>query len=48
MNPVAAVHLAVAALVVVSAVPLVGGWVRMNCWYGVRIPEAFVSGGPMA
>lgn len=43
MNPVAAVHLAVAALAVVSAVPLVGGWVRMNCWYGVRVPEAFAS-----
>jgi|GEM_PF-1366922 len=43
MNPIAVVHLVVAALVVVSAIPLAGGRVKMNCWYGVRIPEAFVS-----
>jgi uncharacterized membrane protein len=43
MNPVAIVHLIVATIIMVSALPLVAGRVKMNPWYGVRIPEAFVS-----
>jgi hypothetical protein len=41
MNLVAAIHLAISILVIVAALPLFGQKVRMNRWYGVRIPEAF-------
>ncbi len=43
MNPVIIVHLAAALVGVVASVPLMGRRVRMNRWYGVRIPEAFAS-----
>jgi hypothetical protein len=43
MNPVALIHVAVGLLAIGSALPLVGRKVRMNCWYGIRIPQAFES-----
>jgi uncharacterized membrane protein len=43
MNPVAVIHMIVATLVMISVLPLIAGRVKMNHWYGVRIPEAFVS-----
>jgi uncharacterized membrane protein len=43
MNPVVVVHLLAAVAVVVAAVPLVQQRVKMNHWYGVRIPAAFTS-----
>ena len=43
MNPVVIVHLLVAVIVLVAAVPLIRRQVKMNHWYGVRIPAAFVS-----
>ena len=43
MNPVVIVHLLSAAVAIISAVPLIRGQVKMNRWYGVRIPAAFES-----
>ncbi len=43
MNPIAIIHVIVGLLVVAVSVPLVMGKVRMNPWYGIRIPEAFKS-----
>ncbi|MFA5058143.1 MAG: SdpI family protein [Opitutaceae bacterium] len=43
MNPHALMHLAIAAVVIALAIPLILKKVRRNCWYGVRIPEAFKS-----
>lgn len=43
MNALALTHLVVASIIIVSAVPLIKRKVRMNPWYGVRIPAAFAS-----
>jgi uncharacterized membrane protein len=43
MNPVAIVHLFAAGAVIAAALPLIRRKVKMNHWYGFRIPEAFVS-----
>jgi hypothetical protein len=43
MNPVVIVHLLVAGMAVLTAVPLIARRVKMNQWYGVRISAAFVS-----
>lgn len=43
MNPVVVIHLVASAIVVAAAVPLIQRKVKMNHWYGVRIPAAFVS-----
>jgi hypothetical protein len=43
VNPVVIVHLLAAVAAVAAAVPLIQGKVKMNPWYGVRIPAAFES-----
>ncbi len=43
MNPVPVVHLIAALVVIATAIPLIRGKVKMNAWYGVRIPAAFTS-----
>ncbi len=43
MNPIVIVHLAAAVAVVLASVPLIRRRVKMNPWYGVRIPAAFES-----
>lgn len=43
MNPVAIVLLWAALLTIALARPLIKGRVKMNPWYGVRIPTAFTS-----
>ena len=40
MNPVAIVHFIAAVVATVVAMPLVRGDVKINRWYGVRIPAA--------
>lgn len=45
MNPVVVVHLLVAVIVLVAAVPLIRRQVKMNHWYGVRIPAACCGAG---
>lgn len=43
MNPVALVNLLAAVVVIVISVPLIRRKVKMNYWYGVRIPATFAS-----
>ncbi len=43
MNPVAILHIVVALLVIGLSVPLVKRKIKMNPWYGIRIPESFKS-----
>jgi uncharacterized membrane protein len=43
MNPVVVIHLFAALLAMGVAVPLIQRRVKMNHWYGVRIPAAFAS-----
>lgn len=43
MNPVVVVHFLAAAAAIVAALPLIQRRVKMNHWYGVRIPAAFAS-----
>ncbi|HVU16104.1 MAG TPA: SdpI family protein [Candidatus Didemnitutus sp.] len=43
MNPVVIVHLIAAVLAIAAAVPLIRRKVKMNDWYGVRIPASFAS-----
>ena len=43
MNPVVIVHFLAALVAIVAALPLIKGTVKMNRWYGVRIPAAFES-----
>ncbi len=43
VNPVIIAHLLAAIVAVVAAVPLIQERVKMNHWYGVRIPAAFAS-----
>ena len=43
MNPVVIVHLLAALVAIAVALPLIAGKVKMNAWYGVRIPAAFES-----
>jgi len=43
MNPVVIVHFVAALLAIAAALPLMRGAVKMNPWYGVRIPAAFES-----
>ncbi len=43
MNPVIIVHLLAAIVAVAAAVPLIQKRVKMNHWYGVRIPASFAS-----
>ena len=43
MNPTAIVYGIVAVIIVNLALPLIGRRVKMNSWYGVRIPESFRS-----
>jgi len=43
MNPVAIIHMLGAVFAITVALPLIKGKVKMNPWYGVRIPAAFES-----
>jgi hypothetical protein len=43
MNPIAIVHVIVGLLAIAVSVPLAKRKVKMNPWYGIRIPEAFKS-----
>jgi uncharacterized membrane protein len=43
MNPVVIGHLLAAIIAMIAAVPLAQRKVKMNSWYGVRIPAAFAS-----
>jgi hypothetical protein len=43
MNPVVVIHLIAAFVAIIVAVPLARRRVKMNQWYGVRIPAAFES-----
>lgn len=43
MNPVVLIHLLAALLTIAAALPLILRRVRMNHWYGVRVPAAFAS-----
>lgn len=43
MNIVAVVHLIAACIIVMASQPLIRGRVKMNDWYGIRIPQAFES-----
>jgi uncharacterized membrane protein len=43
MNPVIIVHLLAAIVAVTASVPLIQKRVKMNHWYGVRIPASFAS-----
>jgi uncharacterized membrane protein len=43
MNPIAIIHAIVALVAIGTAVPLIKRKIKMNPWYGVRIPEAFKS-----
>lgn len=43
MNPVVIVHFLAGLLAVGVSLPLILGKVKMNAWYGVRIPAAFAS-----
>ena len=43
MNPVVAIHFFVGLFTAALAVPLILRKVKMNPWYGIRIPEAFKS-----
>src|ERR1017187_8333082 len=43
MNPVITIHLVAAIIIIAVSVPLIQRRVKMNHWYGVRIPAAFAS-----
>lgn len=43
MNPVVIIHFLAGVGAIAVAVPLIKGRVKMNEWYGVRIPAAFAS-----
>ena len=43
MNPVALAYLSAAVITIAISVPLVRRKVKMNHWYGVRIPQSFES-----
>ncbi len=43
MNSAAIVHVVVGIIMILVALPLVQRRVKMNHWYGVRIPAAFTS-----
>ena len=43
MNPVVIVHFLAAAIAIAAAAPLAANRVKMNPWYGVRVPAAFAS-----
>ena len=43
MNPIVIFHFLAAVIAIAAAVPLIKGRVKMNEWYGVRIPAAFAS-----
>jgi len=43
MNPIVVIHLLASVLVISLSVPLIRRKVKMNHWYGVRIPASFVS-----
>ncbi len=43
MNPVVIVHFVAAVVAIAAAVPLIQRKVKMNQWYGVRIPATFAS-----
>jgi uncharacterized membrane protein len=43
MNSIAVIHLIVGFLTIALSVPLTTRKVKMNPWYGIRIPEAFKS-----
>ncbi|HVU34996.1 MAG TPA: SdpI family protein [Opitutaceae bacterium] len=43
MNPSAIVHLIAGTLLVAASIPLMARKVKMNPWYGVRLPAAFAS-----
>lgn len=43
MNPVVIVHFLAGLVAVGASLPLIQGKVKMNAWYGVRIPAAFAS-----
>jgi uncharacterized membrane protein len=43
LNPVVIVHMGAALIVVAGSIPLIAGRVKMNRWYGMRVPGAFVS-----
>ncbi|HTQ29965.1 MAG TPA: SdpI family protein [Opitutaceae bacterium] len=43
MNPIALTHLLVGLMTVAVSLPLVKRKIKMNRWYGIRIPAAFES-----
>jgi len=43
MNPVIVVYLLAAGAAIAASLPLMRRRVKMNRWYGVRIPAAFES-----
>jgi uncharacterized membrane protein len=43
MNPVVIVHFVAAVVAIAAAVPLIQRKVKMNPWYGVRLPATFAS-----
>ena len=43
MNPIAAIHFLVGLVTIAVALPLIQKKIKMNRWYGVRIPAAFES-----
>ena len=43
MNPIALTHLIAGLAAVAVSLPLIKRKIRMNPWYGIRIPAAFAS-----
>lgn len=43
MNVVALVHLLAGIVAIAVSIPLIRGKVKMNPWYGIRVPAAFES-----
>lgn len=43
MNPMIVIHLVAAILAIAASMPLIRRKVKMNHWYGMRIPAAFES-----
>ena len=43
MNPIPIVHLCAALIIILVSVPMIRRKVKMNDWYGIRIPASFAS-----
>lgn len=43
MNPIAITHLLVGLMTIAVSLPLIKRKIKMNRWYGIRIPAAFAS-----